>query len=98
MYGMPIKRFDPDIYKGRKKMRNTDFIIGFLAAALIWLLFFRIAWYIGPLIVICFSIAGFFLKFRRRYFLYGALTLVFFPLVLWGALMILYKGRNEMKS
>lgn len=98
MYGMPAKRFDPDIYKDRKKLKVGDFAAGFLCALIFWILIFKPIWYVAPLIMSALSLAGIFLKFRRRYFIYGALSLVFFPFVAWAAVIWFYAGRNEIKS
>ncbi|MFZ3074139.1 MAG: hypothetical protein WA093_03365 [Minisyncoccales bacterium] len=98
MYGMPAKRFDPDIYKDRKKLKVNDFSAGFLCGLIFWFLSFGIAWYIAPLIIAALCGAGLFLKFRRRYFIYGALALIFFPFVIWATLIWFYAGRNEIKS
>jgi len=97
MYGMPAKRFDPDIYKDRKNLKINDFAAGFIGSGVIWILLFNVAWYLGPLLVFLLSMAGLKFKFRRRYFIYGALALVFFPFVFWALLMIGYSGRNELK-
>ena len=98
MYGMPAKRFDPDYYKNNPIDKKLDFALGFALAALVWVVFFNPHWWLAPLLVFCAAMAGVFFKFRRRYVIYGALALVFFPLALWGGLMIVWAGRNEIKS
>ena len=95
---MPIKRFDPDIYKGRKNMRDRDFAAGFGGSSLFWWLFFHPLWWAAPLAIFCLAMAGIVLQFRRRYFLYGALSLVFLPLIAWASLTIGWAGRNEVNS
>jgi len=94
---MPAKRFDPDIYKDRKSLKKNDFAAGFIGSGVIWILLFNAVWYLGPLIVFLFSMVGLKFKFRRRYCIYGALTLVFFPFVFLALIMIGYSGRNELK-
>jgi len=97
MYGMPSKRFDPDIYKDRKDLRNRDFIAGFVSSGLLCFLLFRPVWFLAPLIIFCFSMIGIKYKFRRRYAIYGALSLIFFPFLLWALLMVGYAGKDELK-
>lgn len=98
MYGMTAKRFDPDYYKKDPVMIKLDFALGFLAALLLWVLFFKPFWWLPLLLIFCVSMIGILLKLKRRYIIYGALSLVFFPLVLWGGLMIIWAGRNEINS
>ena len=98
MYGIPAKRFDPDLYKGHKNLRNNDFAIGFVVCGLIWFLLFRLAWYAAPILIVCVSLVGLLFKFRRRYFIYGALSLIFLPFVVFAAFTVGFAGRNEVKS
>lgn len=42
--------------------------------------------------------AGILAKIKRRYLIYGALSLVFFPLIAWATLLIAWAGRNEINS
>lgn len=77
-------------------IKKLDFALGFCAVAFFWVLSFLLAWYIAPLVVICASIAGILLKLKRRYVIYGALSLVFFPLVLLGTLKICWIGRDAV--
>jgi len=98
MYGFSVKRFDRDIYKNRRWLRNADFALGFLTALLAWLLFFRIVWWFAPMMVFAACMAGILAKIKRRYLIYGALSLVFFPLIAWATLMIAWAGRNEINS
>jgi hypothetical protein len=98
MYGMSAKRFDPDIYKKDPVLKKLDFILGFLVMGLVWFLFFKPIWWAAPLAGFCVSMIGILIKFKHRYVIYGALSLIFFPLVLWGGLMVVWAGRNEIKS
>jgi len=98
MYGMTAKRFDPDFYKKDPALKKLDFALGFFGTAFFWVLLFKLLWFIAPLVIFCVSIYGIFSKYRRRYIIYGALSLIFFPLVLWGGLMVFWAGRNEIKS
>jgi len=41
---------------------------------------------------------GLLAKFERRYLIYGALALVFFPLILWSVLRFSWFGRNEVNG
>ncbi len=93
---MPAKRFDPDFYKKDPLIKKLDFALGFCSAALFWVLSFYFAWYIAPLTVICAAVAGIFSKIKRRYIIYGALSLVFLPLVLWSTLKICWIGRDTI--
>lgn len=97
MYGMTAKRFDPDLYKKHKGLKERDFILGFAVAGLVWFLFFNPVWYAAPLVVFCLAMLGIKFKFRRRYFIYGALGLVFFPFLIWSAFTVFFYGRNELK-
>jgi len=98
MYGIPAKRFDPDYYKDHKFTKNVDFAIGFLLSAVLWYFLFKPYWYLAPIIIFSIAMAGVLLKIKRRYFFYGALAVVFFPLVIWGGLMIGWAGRKELNS
>jgi len=98
MYGIPSKRFDADLYKENKKLKNKDFALGFALAFLVTAALFWVEWYLGLLLSFLVSIAALFFKFRRRYIAYGALALVFFPFVIWATLMVSWAGRNEMNS
>ena len=57
---MPAKRFEPDIYKDRKKLKVSDFLAGFLCGLIFWILSFWIAWYVAPLIIAALCAAGLF--------------------------------------
>jgi hypothetical protein len=98
MYGIPAKRFEDDYYHGHKNIKVIDFTVGALLAAVLWFFLFKPIWYVAPLIIFTVSMLGIFLKIKRRYFIYGALSVVFFPLVLWGGLIVGWAGRNEIKS
>jgi len=95
MYGMPLKRFDPDIYKDRRGLKNLDLAIGFLAAAGVWFILFRPVWYAGPVVVGLVGLTGLLTKFERRYIIYGALSVIFAPLLLWASATILKYGTKE---
>jgi len=95
---MTAKRFDPDVYKDRKNLRNRDFAAGFSGAGLFWVLLFHPFWFLAPIMITGASLAGIFSqKIKRRYVLYGALSLVFLPLVIYAFILVGYKGRNEVK-
>lgn len=98
MYGMTARRFEPDIYKKQKWLKELDFALGFFLALLAWILFFKPVWWIVPLVVFLVCLAGIFLQAKRRYIFYGALAVVFFPFTLWAVLMVVWAGRNEMKG
>jgi hypothetical protein len=98
MYGMTARRFEPDIYKKTKWLKQLDFMLGFLSALLAWVLFFKPVWWAVPLVAGLVCAAGIFLQIKRRYIFYGALSVVFFPFTLWAILMIVWAGRGEMKS
>ena len=98
MYGFAAKRFDRDIYKNRRWLRNADFALGFLTALLAWLLFFRIVWWFAPMMVFAACMAGILAKIKRRYLIYGALSLVFFPLIAWATLMIAWAAFSQFSS
>lgn len=98
MYGIPAKRFDYDVYRGSKLKKRLDFCIGFIAAGLLWYVLFKPVWYTAILIIISICIVGLMVKFERRYIIYGALALVFFPFVLWATLFSAWVGRNEINS
>lgn len=98
MYGFAAKRFDRDIYKGKRWLRNADFALGFSTALLIWVLFFRLSWWAPLAVIFIICMAGLFVKMKRRYVLYGGLSLVFFPFIFWAATMIFWAGRNEINS
>ena len=98
MYGIPARRFEDDYYKDHKFTKNVDFAIGFLVSLLFWYFFFNPVWYVAPLILFAVAMIGIFLKFKRRYFIYGVLAVVFFPLVIWGGTMVGWAGRKEVNS
>jgi|GEM_PF-830761 len=98
MYGIPVKRFDFDVYKNKKWFKTADFALGFFVALLAWVLFFNPVWWAAPAGIFVFCMAGIFLKIKRRYLFYGGLALVFFPFALWTVLMIFWNGRNEINS
>lgn len=98
MYGFAAKRFDRDIYKNKRWLRNADFALGFLIALLAWILFFKPIWWAAPAAIFIACMGGLFAKIKRRYLFYGGLSLVFFPFLLWSVLMIAWFGRNEIKS
>jgi len=98
MYGFAAKRFDRDIYRNKRWLRNADFALGFFTALLIWILFFRLVWWAAPAAIFIICMAGLFAKVERRYVLYGGLALVFFPFIFWAAMMVFWAGRNEINS
>ncbi len=98
MYGIPAKRFDDDYYRDHKALKNVDFAVGFLISAAAWYFLFMPTWWIAPLIIFVVAMAGILLKVQRRYYFYGMLAVAFFPLVIWGAVLIGWAGRNEIKS
>jgi hypothetical protein len=97
MYGMSAKRFEPDLYKEQKDLKKLDFILGFALAAFVCVALFKLWWFAGPLAVFCACMLGLKYKFPRRYIIYGALGLIFFPFLLWAGFSVFYYGRNELK-
>lgn len=98
MYGMPAKRFDYDFYRNKKLVKKLDFCVGFVGAGILWAVFFQPIWYTAVIMVFCLAMVGLWLKFERRYIIYGALALIFFPFVLWATLLSGWAGRNEINS
>jgi hypothetical protein len=98
MYGMPVKRFDYDIYRDNKARKRFDFCVGFVASALLWYLLFEPVWYTAIMIILSACVVGLIVKFERRYMIYGAFVLVFLPFVIWATLFSGWMGRNEVNS
>jgi hypothetical protein len=98
MYGMPVKRFDYDFYRDNKRAKKLDFCGGFIGAAVLWAIFFKPVWYTALVVIFFLAMAGLWTKFERRYVLYGALALIFFPFLLWATLFAGWMGRKEINS
>ncbi len=98
MYGMPAKRFDYDFYREHKLAKKLDFCIGFALAGFFWAVFFEPVWYTALAVIFCLAMAGLWTKFERRYLIYGALALIFFPFIVWAVIFSGWAGRNELNS
>ncbi len=95
---MPAKRFDYDFYRDKKLLKKLDFCVGFLGAGILWAIFFDPVWYTPLAVIVILSLIGISINFERRYVIYGALSLVFFPFVIWATLFSAWLGRNEINS
>ena len=95
---MPSRKLDYDFYTNNKFVKKLDFCVGFIGAGVLWATFFQPVWYTALVVIVGLCLIGLWVKFERRYVIYGALALVFFPFILWATLFSGWMGRNEINS
>jgi len=88
----PSKRPPSDYYFQKDKLKKRDLAIGFFLATAFWYFCFHPLWWAGPLAIFIVSTIVIRCDIKRRYIAYGALSLIFFPLILWGSGLILHQG------
>lgn len=95
MYGLPNTDGPDDYYYKNTLRKRKDLAIGFCTAIAVWALLFRLSWYVGPVIIAATCFTAFIKKYQRRYVMYGALSLIFAPVLIWGSGVIFQKGLAE---
>jgi hypothetical protein len=91
----PSGRPPSDYYFQKDNLKIRDLVFGFAAAALFWYLCFNPCWYAAPVMI--FTIVAILVKIdiKRRYIAYGALCLLFLPLIIFGGGHILRNGMGS---
>lgn len=80
----PSKRPPSDYYFQNDFLKKRDLLLGFLIAAAFWYFCFFPIWYAAPIVIFVVSAILIRCNIRRRYVAYGAMSLLFMPLILWG--------------
>jgi len=80
----PSTRPPSDYYFQNDFLKKRDLFFGFVAAAIFWYLCFYPVWWAAPLIIFVASAILIRCDIRRRYLAYGALSLLFLPLMVTG--------------
>jgi hypothetical protein len=88
----PSKRPPSDYYFQNDFLKKRDLFFGCLTAAVFWYFCFYPVWFAAPITIFIVSAILIRRDIKRRYLAYGAILLLFFPLILIGGGGFLHAG------
>ena len=88
----PSHRPPSDYYFQNDFLKKRDLFFGFMIAAAFWYFCFYPVWFTAPIVIFVVSAILIRCDIKRRYLAYGALSLLFMPLILFGGSGILHAG------